>query len=281
MNKSNCPSFDIKKLCYELYKLDWKREHNITLGMVSDEIKKYQALILAGEFCSDYTFDEYLEEYGFAGKIYVCFDEFLDNEYLEEDYIRKLLDNTNLIALYLQDIYPTPTGKTFKVMCFTQDEFRTLFESIFGKYNVDVDENNALYNEIYLEYETTNINGGIYFCAVSDKDVYARISDKLGIRVTDIHLGQGENGVKDGCVWVVYEQNDNVLVKTPCGVLNAVQSPDKDYPGIDVEYRPNGVSENYSATLPRVRFETADGELRVLIWAKADIDDYTHIIRFE
>lgn len=281
MTNNTCPSFDIKKFCYELYKLDWKIEHNITLGMVSDEIKKYQTLILAGEFCSDYTFDEYLEEYGFAGEIYVCFDEFLDNEYLEEDYIRKLLDNTNLIDLYLQDVHPVPKGDACKTLCFTQEEFKILFESIFGKYNVDVDEKDKLYNEINVEFDTERADGGIYFCAISDEDVYDRISDRLEIGVIDIHLGQGEDGIKDGPVWVVYKESDSILVKTSHGVLNAVQSPDKDYPGIDVEYRPNGVSEDYSATLPRVRFETADGELRVLIWAKADIDDYTHIIRFE
>ena len=276
MNKSNCPSFDIKKLCYELYKLDWKREHGITHDMTTDALKSYYE-----EFSEDYSFEDYLRDFGYEGKVYVCFDEFLANEYLEEEYICKLLDNTNLIDLYLQNIHPVPKGDACKTLCFTQEEFKTLFASIFGKYNVDVDEKDKLYNEINVEFDTERADGGIYFCAISDEDVYDRISDRLEIGVINIHLGQGEDGIKDGPVWVVYKEPDSILVKTSHGVLSAVESPDNTYPGIDIEFQPENLSEDYEGTLPRVLFEEVDGKLRVLVWARSDIEDYTHIVRFD
>lgn len=274
MAKNNtCPSFDIKKLCYELYKLDWKREHGITHNMTTDALKNYYE-----EFSEDYSFEDYLRDFGYEGKVYACFDEFLDNEYLEEDYICKLLDNTNLIDLYLQNIHPAPKGDACKTLCFSQEEFKTLFESVFGKHNIDVDENDALYNEVYVEFDTTSVKSSIYFCGVSDDEVYENLAEVLGINgILDIHLGRGE----DAPVWVVYKEPDSILVKTSHGVLSAVESPDPTYPGIDIELQPENLPENYEGTLPRVLFEEVDGELRVLVWAKSDVEDYTHIIHFE
>ena len=115
-NKST--SFDIKKLCYELYKNDWMREHGITHDMQQDALKNYYEEFSACS--SEYTFEDYLLDYGFAGKIYACFDEFLDNEYFEEEYMCNLLDDTNLIDLYLRDIHPVPKKKTYEVL---MDEF--------------------------------------------------------------------------------------------------------------------------------------------------------------
>ena len=274
MAKNNtCPSFDIKKLCYELYKLDWKREHGITHNMTTDALKNYYE-----EFSEDYSFEDYLRDFGYEGKVYACFDEFLDNEYLEEDYICKLLDNTNLINLYLLDIHPSiPKGDACKTLCFSQEEFKTLFESVFGKYNVDVGENDALYNEVYVEFDTTNVRSSIYFCGISDDKVYENLAEALGINgVLDIHLGRGE----DAPVWVVYKEDDSILVKTSFGVLSGVISPDNTYPGIDIELQPENLPEDYEGTLPRVLFEEVDGELRVLVWANPYDEDYSCKITF-
>ena len=276
-NKST--SFDIKKLCYELYKNDWMREHGITHDMQQDALKNYYEEFSA---CSgEYTFEDYLRDYGFAGKIYACFDEFLDNEYSDEDYMCKLLDNTNLIDLYLGGRQVIATGKPVKAFVYSKEDFKRLFQSVFGKHNIDVDEKDALYNEVDVGFNTSSANGGIYFCAILDKDVYSSISDKLGIKVTDIHLGRGEDVVNDGEVYVVYTEEDSILVKTSHGVLSAVESPDPTYPGVDIELQPENLPEDYEGTLPRVLFEEVEGELRVLVWAKSDVEDYTHIIRFE
>lgn len=92
----------IRKLCYELYKVDWKRDHMITTDIEMDSIKDYYEVLI--EYDADYTYEEYLNEFGYEGELYVCYEEFLDTEYQDISYIRYLLDNEELISLYYQDI---------------------------------------------------------------------------------------------------------------------------------------------------------------------------------
>lgn len=91
---------DIKKICYELYKIDWKRLHNITYEKEKEFIKDYYKNLID----ESYTYNDYIEEFGYNGELYVCFEEFCDNEYYDVDYIRTLLDDNDLINLYHKDI---------------------------------------------------------------------------------------------------------------------------------------------------------------------------------
>lgn len=100
----------ISRLCYELYKVDWKRRHMIMADREMDSIKDYYECVrdmtipyftLDG---SEYTYNDYLEEFGYDGELYVCYEEFLEVEYLEEDYICGLLDNEKLIAMYYENL---------------------------------------------------------------------------------------------------------------------------------------------------------------------------------
>lgn len=93
---------NISKLCYELYKIDWKYSHMITKDTEMDNIKNYYDGLIDDD--SEYTYDDYLEEFGYDGELYVCYDEFLDNEYFEEDYMKELLDNEKLYNKYLEDL---------------------------------------------------------------------------------------------------------------------------------------------------------------------------------
>ena len=92
---------DIRKLCYELYKIDWKHSH-ITKEREMDSIKDYYEGLVDND--SEYTYEDYIEEFGYNGELYVCYEEFLDNEYLKEDYIKELLNNEKLYEIYLQDL---------------------------------------------------------------------------------------------------------------------------------------------------------------------------------
>ena len=95
---------NISKLCYELYKIDWKYSH-ITKYTEMYNIKNYYECLITDDIDSkEYTYNDYLEEVGYDGELYVCYDEFLDNEYLEEDYIKELLDNEKLYNKYLEDL---------------------------------------------------------------------------------------------------------------------------------------------------------------------------------
>ena len=88
----------ISKLCYELCKIDWKHSHMITKEREMDSIKNYYEDLVDDD--TEYTYNDYLEEFGYDGELYVCYEEFLETEYLDEDYICSLLDNEKLIAMY-------------------------------------------------------------------------------------------------------------------------------------------------------------------------------------
>ena len=92
---------DIRKLCYELYKIDWKHSH-ITKEREMDSIKDYYEGLINND--SEYTYENYIEEFGYNGELYVCFEEFCDAEYYNVDYMRTLLDNDRLINIYHEDI---------------------------------------------------------------------------------------------------------------------------------------------------------------------------------
>lgn len=102
---------NIKEVAYELYKIDWKRTH-ITPGIEMDTLKyfatqsvlydKASSLISFGEGYASYN--KYLEDAGFFGEIYACFDEFVDSEYEDKEYIKSLLQDPELINAYFLDL---------------------------------------------------------------------------------------------------------------------------------------------------------------------------------
>lgn len=54
------------------------------------------------------TYEGYLNEAGFSFEIYASFDEFLENEYRQEEYIAELLaDNEDLLKEYRDDVNPS------------------------------------------------------------------------------------------------------------------------------------------------------------------------------
>ncbi len=73
---------------------------------------------------------------------------------------------------------------------------------------------------------------------------------------------------------------NEIRVKVEGGTLVATASPDPDYPGIDVEFIPDNDS-GFGVSTPRVLFEKPKGEqLRALIWADKDQEDYTNKVEF-
>lgn len=93
---------DIKELVYELYKGDWKIHHGIFRQQETTALKEYY------RYCQDATvkcsFEEWLQEFGYDGGLYAGMDEFLNNEYLDEAYIKGLLDSDDLFQQYQQDL---------------------------------------------------------------------------------------------------------------------------------------------------------------------------------
>lgn len=101
----NTNVFDISEVAYELYKQDWIDTHttkeerlNVLRGY-----HIYRQDCIEEDFEID-SFEEWIWEIGYVDGIYVCYDEFLDNEYLEKDYIKELLNDDNLYKMYLKDL---------------------------------------------------------------------------------------------------------------------------------------------------------------------------------
>lgn len=94
---------NISELAYELYKIDWEKSHMITPEVKQDAMKDYfQGLV---DFDGSYSFDDYIYEFGYSGgEIYACYDEFMNCEYLDEEYVKYLLNNDSLFKEYEYDL---------------------------------------------------------------------------------------------------------------------------------------------------------------------------------
>ena len=91
----------IQGLCYELYKNDWMRR--ISADEAADILKNwYQETEQQNR--TVYPPERYIEDNGYKQGMYACFEEFLDCEYKDAGYMKKLLDNDELFAEYEADV---------------------------------------------------------------------------------------------------------------------------------------------------------------------------------
>lgn len=91
----------IQEIAYELYVQEWLEEHTTKEERIKTLKGYYNDVITYGY---EESFGEWIFEYGYSNGIYVCFDEFFDNEYQDVDYMKQLLKYKSLIEVYLQDI---------------------------------------------------------------------------------------------------------------------------------------------------------------------------------
>ena len=105
----------ISELCYELYKEDWKWLFGVSRNAEQRYLIDYYLYTLSED--DSITYEEYIEEYGYSGNLYVCYDEFLDNEYRDEEYMLALLSNKMLQEEYLKDIKGIDFVNDFKDRC--------------------------------------------------------------------------------------------------------------------------------------------------------------------
>ena len=89
---------EIKELAYELYKGDWKVHHGIFRQQKVDALKAYYRYCQEAE--QTCTFEEWLGEFGYNGELFACKEEFLANEYLDESYVKQLLNDDILFNQY-------------------------------------------------------------------------------------------------------------------------------------------------------------------------------------
>ena len=96
---------EISKVAYQRYKDDWIATHTSESDrrQAQAEYLEYQEECNRLDQEAD-SFDEWIEDVGYGGSIYVCYDEFCDIEYHDKAYMRDLLVDKALVALYYRDI---------------------------------------------------------------------------------------------------------------------------------------------------------------------------------
>ena len=95
---------EISKIAYEKYQLAWMIQHGHSidelLSILREAIEKNDMYDVAAN-TADFV-EEYFEDQGFGGEMYVCYDEFLDAEYTDVQYIRQLLTKEEFVK-YIED----------------------------------------------------------------------------------------------------------------------------------------------------------------------------------
>lgn len=99
---------EFKHCLYELYKQDWIKSH-VHERTQKETLKRYRNTakqIIEDDIDTKIpTFDEYVEYNGYCNSIYACYDEFIDYEYNDGDYIAELLGNDpTMIKLYEESL---------------------------------------------------------------------------------------------------------------------------------------------------------------------------------
>ena len=90
------------KCIYEMYKADWMRR--ITPERIIDEAKWW---FNAYADCPEEApnFHEWIDENGFGGELYACFNEFCECELMDEDYITHLVGNNIELSNFIKQYW--------------------------------------------------------------------------------------------------------------------------------------------------------------------------------
>lgn len=91
----------IATIAYEKYKKAWAKERNYSPEFLAKIHAEYEEVVR--ELQEPVCFEEYIDENGFAGECYVCFDEFLETEYQDMEYMKKLLSEEEF-QMYLKKV---------------------------------------------------------------------------------------------------------------------------------------------------------------------------------
>ena len=77
----------VKHVLYELYKAEWMRRVSFERSIREEYMNYFSILKEHGYDTDSYTLQEHINEYGYGGQLYVCYDEFCQTELYDKDYI--------------------------------------------------------------------------------------------------------------------------------------------------------------------------------------------------
>ncbi len=181
---------DMLNKIYELYKLDWMRTHN------PDVVNEYK---IWAEFGEDSTFEEWVEENGYGGELYVCFDEFMETEMQDREYILNLVDGCDYLRCGAEQYYKNQDSgwKNHGDVNFME----------YGGCLVKRDPDLTMTNN-YLVFElippAITCSEGVYYAKLYNIEVNDEMKEKLAQSIgkipeddADIAVELVENGIAD------------------------------------------------------------------------------------
>lgn len=134
---------NIQSIAYEKYKLDWMLSHGWTLEVLFLQL---DSLWSEEENPDDMAPSDYFNEFecndAFGGSLYSCMNEFLNMEYKDKNYMKRLLDIPEYRA-YLDDIMttiiPDPVRRPLCKDCARCMELANTGDAICDYYGESVD----------------------------------------------------------------------------------------------------------------------------------------------
>lgn len=100
----------IRKKVYQKYILQWMIDHNHTIDEMIDILAEMNTES-DEPTCVSELFETFVNEQGFDLEIWACFDEFLENEYLDTTYILSFLHDPQDRSDYTKDILALKRGE--------------------------------------------------------------------------------------------------------------------------------------------------------------------------
>ncbi len=86
---------NIRKIAYELYKIDWVNRH-ISL---EEQLRAYREYAIEKDinYEESYSFDDFLFDNGYNNELYVFEEDFLESLYLNEEYMESLIPHNSVL----------------------------------------------------------------------------------------------------------------------------------------------------------------------------------------
>ena len=102
--KENIKEFT-QKAVYKLYQIDWERR--ISAERKADDVKDFFESCIENHYtpCFEETYSQWLYDNGYSGELYVCYEEFLEEEFQNKDYIRELVGECGLLMELVEKIW--------------------------------------------------------------------------------------------------------------------------------------------------------------------------------
>lgn len=94
----------IEELSYDLYAVEWVDSHidiKTKQKVIKEAYKEYTFLNCTDTIAFCMFLYTHLHKYGYNGSLYASKEEFLDNEFQDEQYMHDLLDDEKLFDVYL------------------------------------------------------------------------------------------------------------------------------------------------------------------------------------